>query len=848
MWRAFFGRVFGRTFGHQRYEHGVRIMRVESTRRRMSSVAIKSTARNLIPQEPYVGSIELDSHADTTVFGKNFIVLTYTGRECDVMPYTDTYESVKGVPIVSAATAWTCMETNRTYILVINEGLWMGETMQNSLMNPNQLRAFGCIVQDNPYSGAPLYMEDPDEVVTIPFETAGTNIFVTTRTPTQDELDTCQHVVLTSPREWEPTLVRFPDARWTIAEDQATRRIQKVTTSTITKETASTIFNINEFSQRLIGSCRINSIPTTRSLSNVVVSDVPTPNTFVSGDRRSDVSPESLAERWLIGLDTAKKTLQTTTQRLVRSAVLPLSRRYKADRIFQLPRLQGTWFTDTVYGRVKSKDGNRYGQIFANESYFATIYPMDSKGKAGEALRTFCREFGVPEKLIVDGSKEHTERGTEFMKQVNSNGISLKISEPGMHNQSPAEGVVREVRRRWYRTMFKKRVPKIFWDYGMRWVCETMQRTYVRGHRIDGGVPLQSVTGETIDISEYLDFGFYDKVWYHENAGLGEPMPGRWLGVSKHVGGQMCFYVLTKTGSVVSRSSVWRATNLELQTDVIKTVFDELDEAIKRHVKDNNFPVDGDKPDPEMWADLIDNDEDFKEEFFKVYANDNIPEADDFSPEIMDNSYLNMELVLPRDGEEPAFARVTKRMKDENGNPIGRAHANPILDTRMFEVEFLDGTKQAMSANVIAENLFAQVDQDGHRLLLIDEIVDYRTTADAIKQADAFITLKNGRKSRRQTTKGWELLIRWKDGNETWTPLKDMKDSYPVETAEFAIQSRIHEEPAFAWWVPHVIRKRKAIIAKVKSKYWSRTHKYGIRIPKSVKEAREIDAQNGNTL
>ena len=95
--------------------------------------------------------------------------------------------------------------------------------MQNSLMNPNQLRAFGCIVQDNPYSGAPLYIEDPDEVVTVPFEMVGMNIFVTTRTPMQDELDTYQHVVLTSPREWEPTLVRFPDARWTIAEDQATR-------------------------------------------------------------------------------------------------------------------------------------------------------------------------------------------------------------------------------------------------------------------------------------------------------------------------------------------------------------------------------------------------------------------------------------------------------------------------------------------------------------------------------------------------------------------------------------------------------------------------------------------------
>ena len=72
-----------------------------------------------------------------------------------------------------------------------------------------------------------------------------------------------------------------------------------------------------------------------------------------------------------------------------------------------------------------------------------------------------------------------------------------------------------------------------------------------------------------------------------------------------------------------------------------------------------------------------------------------------------------------------------------------------------------------------------------------------------------------------------------------------MKESYPVETAEYAIQARIHEEPAFAWWVPHVISKRATIISKVKSKYWSRTHKYGVQIPKSVKEARIIDRENG---
>ena len=70
--------------------------------------------------ETTFGRIELDSHADTIVCGRNCLVLEYTGRECDVSPYTDAYESIKNIPIVQAATAWTSKETGETYILVFN--------------------------------------------------------------------------------------------------------------------------------------------------------------------------------------------------------------------------------------------------------------------------------------------------------------------------------------------------------------------------------------------------------------------------------------------------------------------------------------------------------------------------------------------------------------------------------------------------------------------------------------------------------------------------------------------------------------------------------------------------------
>jgi hypothetical protein len=60
----------------------------------------------------------------------------------------------------------------------------------------------------------------------------------------------------------------------------------------------------------------------------------------------------------------------------------------------------------------------------------------------------------------------------------------------------------------------------------------------------------------------------------------------------------------------------------------------------------------------------------------------------------------------------------------------------------------------------------------------------------------------------------------------------------------------IADEPAFSWWVPYVRRKRKAIISilgKTKTKYWTRPHKYGVELPKTVQQALEIDSRTGTT-
>ena len=73
-----------------------------------------------------------------------------------------------------------------------------------------------------------------------------------------------------------------------------------------------------------------------------------------------------------------------------------------------------------------------------------------------------------------------------------------------------------------------------------------------------------------------------------------------------------------------------------------------------------------------------------------------------------------MELTQPRHGAEVQFGRVVKQLRDKGGLPIGTVHDNSILDTRLYKVEFLqDCHKVSMAANAIAENLFAQVNNEG---------------------------------------------------------------------------------------------------------------------------------------
>jgi hypothetical protein len=171
-------------------------------------------------------------------------------------------------------------------------------------------------------------------------------------------------------------------------------------------------------------------------------------------------------------------------------------------------------------------------------------------------------------------------------------------------------------------------------------------------------------------------------------------------------------------------------------------------------------------------------------------------------------------------GGELLRAKVTGQKRDSNGNPIGKENNNMILDSWLYKVEFPDGSTHTFAANIIAKSIYSQIDDEGHSYQLLDEIINHSKDGNALSKDDGCIKHLNAVPW--MTTKGWKLLVQWKDRTTNWIRLKDLKESNPIETGEYAVANKIVNEPAFTWWVCKVLRRRDCIIKNVKSRYWQK--------------------------
>jgi hypothetical protein len=173
----------------------------------------------------------------------------------------------------------------------------------------------------------------------------------------------------------------------------------------------------------------------------------------------------TLAGRWMIALDCAKKTVQRTTQWGVRTCLNPtLAQRFPInDRMLCYKWLPHTTFTDTMFARMPSRSGNKCAQVYATSFGWTRAHPMTRKGEAHETLSLLFLRDGVPPTMVLDGSKEQTKGA--FKRKLHEADCHPRQTEPYSPWQQAAEGCIRELKRWVSRKMIKTGSPRLLWDH-----------------------------------------------------------------------------------------------------------------------------------------------------------------------------------------------------------------------------------------------------------------------------------------------------------------------------------------------------------------------------------------------
>jgi hypothetical protein len=361
--------------------------------------------------------------------------------------------------------------------------------------------------------------------------------------------------------------------------------------------------------------------------------------------------------------------------------------------------------------------------------------------------------------------------------------------------------------------------------------------------KLEDRTPTEKALGSTPDISQYCQFDWYEPVFYWDVTATfpnERKCLGRWLGVAENYTDLMAFHILKPNGEVIVRKDVWAIPTNQLLDDSMKEHLADYDARLRSKIGDHLDEIDPILADQEPIPDFLFEDEVLDEPEEPEAAAKN---ADQQSTPEAHDQWLTAKVLLERGGPAET-ATVIGRKRDQDGVPIGRANSNPLLDTQEYEVECADGTVQAVTANVIAEAIYSQVDDYGRSYTLLQEITDHHFKDDVVKKEDGWVTNRLGVRKRKVTTKGVEFTVEWRDGSTSRIALKDLKESNPVEVAEYAVANKIDDEPAYAWWVRDVLKRRDRVIKKLKTrKVWQETMKFGIELP-SIGDR----SQNGDYL
>mmetsp|Transcript_62172 Transcript_62172/g.183825 ORF Transcript_62172/g.183825 Transcript_62172/m.183825 type:complete len:289 (-) Transcript_62172:1229-2095(-) len=256
---------------------------------------------------------------------------------------------------------------------------------------------------------------------------------------------------------------------------------------------------------------------------------------------RSAVTPSQIAYRFYVSEKSAEKTLLGMTQRAARVQVDQLTRRFRT-RQAQIGRPifpSGVWI-DTLFSETASLSGNTCTQRFCAPPWFVDVFPMKRKAQAGESLGYFSNEWGIPRFLRTDQAQEEMHR--EWGRVRRHFIIPQKTTEPHSPWQNACKNAIGQ-HKKWARRIKQWfRVPEVLWDR-LRTYTSGLQRCIVREKDDLSGI--EELLHLQPDISDYLDFHFYETIKYYDPDTYPANLEhfGKWLGPVKDVGSALCYRI-----------------------------------------------------------------------------------------------------------------------------------------------------------------------------------------------------------------------------------------------------------------------------------------------------------------
>ena len=213
--------------------------------------------------------------------------------------FKKSFAPVNEIPVARCCTVWTDRSDSREYLLVGDQMLWFGTLLPNSLINPNQIRSHGIMVNDDPFDLTRRLGIESDDAF-IPFDTTGTVVYFETRAPNDWE-KTHLPVMLLTGEEWDPSQdLLFPEKQ--SRESIEMRNIRSLTSEVTHRVTAqaeqyeddillskiSCVYDSREFCARLISSV---NIATTYRNDIDKWNEQRNSSSIISNERHSEVTP-----------------------------------------------------------------------------------------------------------------------------------------------------------------------------------------------------------------------------------------------------------------------------------------------------------------------------------------------------------------------------------------------------------------------------------------------------------------------------------------------------------------------------------------------------------------------------